>query len=113
MKLVCIAATVLTNKHIPSVYKDMVTAADELRKYKKIHAEWIKYSLPVLALWLGWLIWEMIKNVGLTGTEFYGFLTGITVGVALGLILGFKLRRDQLNAADELLAQLKELKETD
>jgi len=113
MMLVCIAATVLTNKHIPSVYKDMVTAADELRKYKKIHAEWIKYSLPVLALWLGWLIWEMIKNVGLTGTEFYGFLTGITVGVALGLILGFKLRRDQLNAADELLAQLKELKETD
>jgi len=113
MMLVCIVATVLTNQHIPSVYKDMVTAADELGKYKRIHAEWIKFSLPVLALWLGLLIWEVIKNVGLTGTELYGFLTGITVGVAVGLILGFKLRRDQLNAADELLAQLKELKETD
>ena len=113
MMLVCIVATVLTNQHIPSVYKDMVTAADELRKYKKIHAEWIKFALPVLALWLGWLIWEVIKNVGLTGGELYGFLTGITVGIALGLILGFKLRRDQLNAADELLEQLKELKETD
>ena len=113
LMLVCIAATILTNQHIPDVDKDMVTAAEELRKYKKIHAEWIKYALPVLAVWLGWLVWEVIKNQELTGASLYGFLTGLTVGIALGLIVGFKLRRDQLNAADELLAQLKELKETE
>ena len=35
------------------------------------------------------------------------------VGTGLGLVIGFKLRRDQLNAADDLLAQLKELKATE
>ena len=110
MMLVCIAATILTNQHIPSMDNDLVTAAEGIRRYKKIHAEWIKFALPVLAGWLGWLIWEVVKNAGLSGTPFYGFLAGITVGIALGLILGFKLRREQLNAADELLAQLTELK---
>ena len=113
MMLVCIVATILTNQHIPGVDKDMVTVTEELLKYKKIHAEWIKFALPVLAVWIGWLIWEVIKTQGLTGASRYGFLAGLSVGIALGLILGFKLRRDQLNAADELLAQLKELKETE
>ena len=113
MMLVCIVATILTNQHIPSMDNDLVTAAEGLRKYKKIHADWIKFALPMLAVWLGWLIWEAVKNVGLTGMPFYAFLAGITVGIALGLILGFKLRREQLNAADELLAQLTELKKTE
>ena len=113
LMLVSIVATILTNQHIPRMDKDMVTAAEELRKYKKIHADWLKFALPVLALWLGWLIWEVVKNVGLTGTPLYGFLTGISVGLALGQILGFKLRREQLNAADELLSQLTELKKTE
>ena len=113
MMLVCIVATILTNQHIPSMDNDLVTAAEGIRKYKKIHAEWIKFALPVLAAWLGWLIWETVKNVGLTGMPFYSFLAGISVGIALGLILGFKLRREQLNAADELLAQLTELKKSE
>jgi hypothetical protein len=111
--LVCIAATLLTNQHIPGMDNDLVTAAEELRKYKKIHAEWIKFALPVLAVWIGWLIWEAVKTEGLTGAPLYGFLAGITVGIALGLVIGFKLRREQLNAADELLAQLTELKKTE
>ena len=113
LMLVCIAATLLTNQHIPSMDNDLVTSAEELRKYKKIHAEWIKFALPVLAVWIGWLIWEAVKTEGLTGAPLYGFLAGITVGIALGLVLGFKLRREQLNAADELLAQLTELKKTE
>ena len=112
MMLVAIAATLLTNRHIPSVDKDMVTAAEELRKYKKIHADWIKFSLPVLAFWLGWLIWQAVTDLGLTGTELFGAISGLTVGIGLGMVIGFKLRRDQLNAADDLLAQLKELKGT-
>ena len=113
LMLVCIAATLLTNQHIPGMDNDLVTAAEELRKYKKIHAEWIKFALPVLAVWIGWLIWEAVKTEGLTGAPLYGFLAGITVGIALGLVIGFKLRREQLNAADELLAQLTELKKTE
>jgi glycosyltransferase involved in cell wall biosynthesis len=92
---------------------DLVTATEELRKYKKIHAEWIKIALPMLAIWIGLAIIDAVKNIGLSGQELYGMIAGLSVGVIVGLLLGLKLRRDQMNAADDLLAQLKELKETD
>lgn len=113
MMLVCIVATFLTNMHIPRMDSDLVTATDELRKYKKIHAEWIKIALPMLAIWVGLAIWDAVKNIGLSGQELYGMIAGLSVGVIVGLLLGLKLRRDQMNTADDLLAQLKELKETD
>ena len=113
LMLFCIAATIMTNRHIPSVDSDMVTAAEGLRKYKKIHAEWIKFALPTVVLWVGLMVWDTVRNSDLPKVELYGFLAGIAVGVVLGAIVGFKLRRDQLEAADELLAQLKELKETE
>ena len=113
MMLVCIVATFLTNMHIPRMDSDLVTATDELRKYKRIHAEWIKIALPMLAIWVGLAIWDAVKNIGLSGQELYGMIAGLSVGVIIGLLLGLKLRRDQMNTADDLLAQLKELKETD
>ena len=112
MMLVCIVATFLTNMHIPRMDSDLVTATEELRKYKKIHAEWIKIALPLLAIWIGLAILDAVKNIGRSGQELYG-MAGLSVGVIVGLLLGLKLRRDQMNAADDLLAQLKELKETD
>ena len=39
----------------------------------------------------------------------YSFMAGVATGIVLGGILGFKIRRDQLNAADELLDQIEEL----
>ena len=113
LMLFCIAATIYTNRHIPSVDSDMVTAAEGIRKYKKIHADWIKFGLPMAFVWIGLLIWETLRNGELEGPARYGFLAGVAVGVFLGLIVGLKIRRDQLDAADELLYHLKELKETE
>ena len=113
LMLFCIIYTIFTNRHIPSVDSDMLTAAEGLRKYKKIHADWIKFGLPMAFVWIGLLIWETVRHGELEGPALYGFLTGIAVGVVLGLLMGFKLRRDQLDAADELLRQIQELKETE
>ena len=110
LMLFCIAATVLTNRHIPSVDSDMVTAAEELSKYKKIHAEWIKFNIPMIIVWVGYLCWDLFRNgSGIDPMLRYGFLAGVVAGVILGGLLGFKIRRDQLNAADDLLDQLEEL----
>lgn len=111
MMLICIGATVYTNQFIPRVDTDMVTAAEGLRKYKKINAEWIKFGLPMAAVWVGWLVWEAVKNAGAQGPQLYGFLAGIGTGIIVGVIIGLKIRRDQLNGADELLAQLQDLKD--
>ncbi|MBR5660650.1 MAG: hypothetical protein IKW99_03780 [Bacteroidales bacterium] len=113
MMLVCIVATYFTNLHIPRMDADLVTATEELRKYKKIHAEWLKIALPMLAIWVGLAIWDAVRNLQLSGQELYGMIAGLSVGVIVGTLIGLKIRRDQMNAADELLAQLKDLKETD
>ena len=109
LMLVSIVATILTNRHIPQMDKDLVTATNELTRYKKIHAEWLKYSIPALIVWLGCLIWDFLRNQTISKVEFYGFLAGISTGLILGILLGLKIRRDQLNAADELISQIEEL----
>ena len=109
LMLVSIVATILTNRHIPQMDKDLVTATNELTRYKKIHAEWLKYSIPALIVWLGCLIWDFLRNQTISKVEFYGFIAGISTGLILGILLGLKIRRDQLNAADELISQIEEL----
>ena len=111
MMLVCIAATVITNRHIPRIDRDLVTATEELTKFRKINAEWIKFGLPMLAVWLGVLVWDVLKNLEMGKAESYAFLGGVTVGVVAGAVIGLKLRRDILNGADDLMAQIEDLKE--
>ena len=113
LMLFCIIYTVFTNRHIPSVDSDMLSAAEGLHKYRKIHADWIKFGLPMAFVWIGLLVWETIRHGELEGPSLYGFLTGVAVGIILGLLVGLKLRRDQLEAADELLRQIEELKKTE
>ena len=113
LMLVCIVATVLTNRHIPSMDKDLVTAAEELTRFKKIHAEWIKFAIPMVIVWVGFLCWDLFRNEEIDTALKYSFLAGIGTGIVLGGILGFKMRRDQLNAADELLDQIDELRRED
>ena len=110
LMLVCIVATILTNRHIPQMDRDLVTATQELTRFKKIHAEWIKFAIPMIIVWVGYLCWDLFRNgSGIDPMLRYGFLAGVVAGVILGGLLGFKIRRDQLTAADDLLDQLEEL----
>ena len=110
LMLVCIVATILTNRHIPQMDKDLVTATKELTRFKKIHAEWIKFAIPMLIVWVGFLVWDFLRNNDLDQIAVIGFLAGIGTGIILGGVIGFKMRRDQLDAADEFLAQIEELR---
>ena len=107
--LVAMAATMITKRFIPSVDRDLVTAATEITKFRKINADWYKFGIPCLIVWLGLLVWDIVKNMNLGGEELYGFICGGAVGLLIGLGLGLKNRRDLLNASDELLAQIEEL----
>ena len=109
LMLAGIAATMISKKYIPSVDKDLVTAAKEISTFRKINADWIKYGIPCLVVFLGLLIWEVVKNLQLGGEELYGFIGGVVIGLVIGGAFGLKNRRDLMNASDELLAQIEEL----
>ena len=105
-----IAATLITKQYIPNLNKDLVTATTELTKFRKINADWYKYGIPLLFVWLGILIWDVVKNLQLGESELYGFIAGSCIGLVVGLVLGLKNRRDILEASDDLLGQIEELK---
>jgi len=110
LMLICIVATLVCNSHIPRMDSNLVSAAEELTKYKKFHAEWLKFAIPAVILWLGVLVWDILRGTELDQTETIALFSGIAVGVVLGCLVGFKLRRDQIEAADDLLEQIEELK---
>lgn len=110
LMLICIIATIICNSHIPRMDSDLVTAAEDLTKFKKFHAEWLKFAIPAIILWLGILIWDMLRGEQMSHAETIGLFAGLAVGVTLGLIIGLKMRRDQLDSADDLLDQIEELK---
>lgn len=56
------------------------------------------------------MIWDMVKNIGVDAEKLYGLIGGIAVGLIIGGLLGWKNRRDVLNAADDLLDQIDELR---
>ena len=110
LMLICIVATLVCNSHIPRMDSNLVSAAEELTKYKKFHAEWLKFAIPAVILWLGVLVWDTLRGSELDQAETIALFSGIAVGVVLGCLVGFKLRRDQLQAADDLLDQIEELR---
>ena len=110
LMLICIIATIICNNYIPRMDRDLVTAAEQLTKFKKFHAEWLKFAIPAIILWIGIIIWDILRSEQLSQAESIGFFAGLAVGATLGLILGLKLRRDQLDAAEDLLEQIEELK---
>ena len=110
MMLAGVAATVIINVHLPRMDKDLVTAASEVSKFRKLNANWYKVGVPVGLAWLAFMIWDMVKNIGVDAEKLYGLIGGIAVGLIIGGLLGWKNRRDVLDAADDLLDQIDELR---
>lgn len=109
MILFCIGATIYTNSHIPNMEGNLVTAASQLTRFKKIHAEWLKIGIPLLAVWLGWLIFDIIRGAEMSTYEMLAMFAGIAVGLVIGGAVGLKVRRDLMDGAEELIAQINEL----
>ena len=111
MIVFCLGATWYTNCQIPKMDEDLLTAAGHLTRFKKIHAEWLKIGIPLLMVWLGWLIMDMFRSVDMSGAEVYALMAGIGVGLIIGLAAGLKVRRELMDGAQDLIDQIKDMQE--
>ena len=109
--LFCIVAEILTMRHIPNPGRNLVSATRELSRYRKIHVDWIKYSLPVLGILIIWLCVDVWLNSEIEELLKYCFLGGVGVGTVIGVTLGLMQRRKIIDQTDELLDQIKSLEE--
>ena len=97
------------NRLIPRMDDDLLTAAGNLTRFRKINAEWIKYGIPTMVVWLGWLIVELFSGEEFTAGQAYAMIGGIAVGLTVGMCIGLRIRREIMRGVDELMAQIKEM----
>jgi hypothetical protein len=110
MMLVAIAAAVLASMHLPKLDGDLVTAATETVRFRKIYTTWPKIGLPIAAVWFGLFIREALKNHVAEASDIYLFVASMVVFALLGVLFGFKHRHNLLDATDDLLSQIDQLR---
>ena len=55
------------------------------------------------------LIFDMIRGAEMSTYELLAMFAGIAVGLIIGLAAGLRVRRDIMDGAEELIAQINEL----
>lgn len=111
MLTVCIALTILQRVRLKSIdlsQSNLVGAAKTLAKIKKHYREWHWVAIPMLVVWFGWLMYEVVSRLG---TEPYviGFCCGAVVGGLVGGLIGFRINRKMVRKMSEILTEIEDL----
>ncbi len=111
MLTVCIALTILQRvrlKIIDFSQNNLVEAAKTLAKIKKHYREWHWVAIPMLVVWFGWMMYEIISRLG---TEPYviGFCCGAIIGGLIGGFIGFRINRKMVRKMSEILTEIEDL----
>lgn len=87
---------------------NLASASREIIRIKKTRKMWKKIAFPVVVVWYVWVVVEALKS-GLGTYMLSGFLTGCSVGLLGGLIIGLIYDRRQIAEMDGLLKQIDDL----
>lgn len=112
MLLGCLTGTLITNNHIPQMDSDLVTAAEELRKFRMNYVNWLKIGIPVIVFWLSWMVTELFVR-DFPAEYRIPFLAGAGTGIVIGLVIGLRIRRQIIRSAEELLVSVENLRGTE
>lgn len=112
MMLFCIIATVVMHYPVRSLdfaHESLVDAADRMSRFKRQYVRWPRIGIPMVALWLGWLMYEIYIGMGYENPEFFFLCTGLLCGTIIGGSIGFRLNRRIVRKADEVLEEIRHL----
>ena len=116
MLAVCLGLTIVQKINLGSMMDlsqdNLVETARKLSKVRTHYKEWYKIAIPMILVWGGWMIYEMVQVLGIESPTAIGFYCGAGVGLLLGGIIGARINRKVVRQANEILAQIEELQQS-
>lgn len=89
---------------------DLVKETFDLVKLKKRYNQWLYLAIPMVLVWLSLMVYEIANVISIK--EFAAtMIAGVAIGAVIGGIVGIKIHYRTIRKIDEMLAQIKELKE--
>lgn len=113
MLAVCLGLTIVQKINLGKMMDlsqgNLVETAEKLSKVRTHYKDWYKIAIPMLLVWGGWMIYEMVQVLGVDSPTAVGFYSGAGVGLIIGGIIGARVNRKVVNKANEILSQIAEL----
>ena len=83
---------------------NLIEVSHKMIKIKRMQANWLKFSIPFVVVWLSWFV---IEN--LNGINAKYIIIGGSVGAVIGGIIGTMSYRKTRKMATEIIKQIEEL----
>ena len=116
MLAVCLGLTIAQKINLGKMtdlsQSNLVETAEKLNKTRTHYKEWYKIAIPMILVWVGWMIYEMVNTIGIESPTAIGFYCGAGVGLLIGGIIGSRINRKVVRQANEILAQIEELQQS-
>ncbi len=113
MLAVCLGLTIVQKINLGKMMDlsqgNLVETAEKLSKVRAHYKDWYKIAIPMLLVWGGWMIYEMVQVLGVDSPTAVGFYSGAGVGLIIGGIIGARVNRKVVHKANEILSQIAEL----
>ena len=113
MLAVCLGLTIVQKINLGRMMDlsqgNLVETAEKLSKVRTHYKEWYKIAIPMIIVWVGWMIYEMVNVLGVDSPTAIGFYCGAGVGLIIGGIIGARINRKVVQQANEILAEIEEL----
>lgn len=85
---------------------NLIEVSCKITKMKRMSANWLKFSIPYMIIWLSWFILEVMH-----GKDAKEIIIGGLFGGFCGALFGVRLYRKNMKLINEVLQQIEELTE--
>ena len=106
--LVCFLMTIIPHNWVKKEdiqYGNLLVAAKQARRLRKLYKDWEIISLVLAIIWVGWLFAELTSAVD-NKQLLYTLIGSCIFGGIIGGIIGLRVSRKTINTLDEMIREI-------